>query len=62
MALQKLKKIWEEEFNVWSKRKITKDYIYVWADGVNVEIRLGVMRSLVARGLKAPKLACGDEL
>lgn len=96
-SIVKLKKVWEEEFKVWSKRKITKEYIYVWADGVNVEIRLGedeklcllvmigvtedgrkellaveggyreskeswlgVMRSLVARGLKAPKLACGD--
>lgn len=96
-SIVKLKNIWEEEFKVWSKRKITKEYVYVWADGVNVEIRLGedeklcllvmigvtedgekellaveggyreskeswlgVMRSLVARGMKAPKLACGD--
>ena len=96
-AIVKLKKIWEVEFEQWSKRKITKNYIYVWADGVNVEIRLGeddrlcllviigvteegkkeliavesgyresteswlaVMRSLTARGMKAPLLACGD--
>ncbi len=95
-SIVKLKKVWEDEFKDWSKRKITKDYVYVWADGVNVEIRLGedekvcllvmigvtedgtkellaveggyreskeswlgVMRSLTARGLKAPKLACG---
>jgi putative transposase len=96
-SIVKLKKIWEDEFDQWSKRKITKNYIYVWADGVNVEIRLGedeklcllviigvteegkkeliavesgyresteswlaVMRSLVARGMRAPLLACGD--
>ena len=40
-SIVKLKKVWEDEFKDWSKRKITKDYVYVWADGVNVEIRLG---------------------
>jgi putative transposase len=40
-SIVKLKKIWEEEFTEWQKRPITKKYIYLWADGVNVEIRLG---------------------
>jgi transposase-like protein len=40
-SIVKLKKIWEDEFTEWSKRVITKKYIYLWADGVNVEIRLG---------------------
>ncbi len=40
-SIVKLKKIWEAEFNEWSKRPITKKYVYVWADGVNVAIRLG---------------------
>ena len=40
-SIVKLKKIWEAEFNEWSKRPITKEYVYVWADGVNVAIRLG---------------------
>lgn len=40
-SIVKLKKIWETEFAEWSKRPITKKYIYLWADGVNVEIRLG---------------------
>ena len=40
-SIVKLKKSWEDEFESWSKRKITNNYIYVWADGVNVEIRLG---------------------
>jgi len=40
-SIVKLKKIWEVEFADWSKRPITKKYVYMWADGVNVEIRLG---------------------
>lgn len=96
-SIVKLKKIWEEEFELWSKRKITKRYVYMWVDGVNVQIRLGedkkvcllviigvtetgdkellavhpgyresseswlvVLRSLIDRGLTAPKLAIGD--
>lgn len=96
-SIVKLKKSWEDEFESWSKRKITKEYLYIWADGVNVEIRLGeddrlcllviigvtsegkkellavesgyresaeswlsVLRSLKARGLNAPLVACGD--
>lgn len=96
-SIVKLKKIWEEEFDLWSKRRITKKYVYMWVDGVNVQIRLGedkktcllviiavtedgskellavhpgyresaeswltVLRSLIDRGLTAPKLAIGD--
>lgn len=40
-SIVKLKKIWETEFDTWSKRKISKKYIYMWVDGVNVQIRLG---------------------
>lgn len=40
-SIVKLKKIWEDEFAVWSKRTITKKYVYIWVDGVNVQIRLG---------------------
>lgn len=40
-SVVKLKKIWESEFEIWSKRKINKKYVYIWADGVNVQIRLG---------------------
>ncbi len=39
-SIVKLKKIWEDEFEVWSKRKITKKYIYMWVDGVKVQILL----------------------
>jgi hypothetical protein len=37
----KLIRIWEDEFEKWSHRKITKQYAYIWADGVNVQVRLG---------------------
>jgi transposase-like protein len=40
-SIVKLKKIWEDEFDLWSKRPITKNYVYMWVDGVNVQIRLG---------------------
>ena len=40
-SIVKLKKIWEDEFEIWSKRRITKKYVYMWVDGVNVQIRLG---------------------
>lgn len=40
-AIVKLKRIWEAEHSEWNKRKLTEKYIYIWADGVNVEIRLG---------------------
>ena len=96
-SIVKLKKIWESEFSVWEKRKITKKYVYIWADGVNVQVRLeedkkicllviigatedgdkellavhpgyreskdswlAVLRSLIERGMTAPRLAIGD--
>lgn len=40
-SIVKLKKIWEDEFDLWSKRPINKKYVYMWVDGVNVQIRLG---------------------
>jgi putative transposase len=40
-SIVKLKKIWESEFSLWEKREITKKYVYIWADGVNVQVRLG---------------------
>jgi len=36
-----LKKAWSKEFDQWSLRPITKKYVYLWADGVNVKLRLG---------------------
>lgn len=36
-----LKKSWEKEFTIWNKRKITDRYVYLFADGVHVSVRLG---------------------
>ena len=36
-----LKKNWEKEFSEWKKRPITGRYVYVFADGVHVSVRLG---------------------
>ena len=36
-----LKKQWEKEFESWSARNINKKFAYIWADGVNVKVRLG---------------------
>ena len=45
-AIVALKRSWEEEFDVWKKRKLTKQYVYLWADGIHVSIRLGDDRKL----------------
>ena len=36
-----LKKCWEKDFEVWKKRKFTDRYVYFFADGVHVSVRLG---------------------
>lgn len=36
-----LKKCWEKDFSIWKKRKITDRYVYLFADGVHVSVRLG---------------------
>jgi transposase-like protein len=40
-SIVRLKKQWDDEFESWSRRKVTKKYVYIWADGVNVSVRLG---------------------
>jgi transposase-like protein len=38
----RLKQAWEAEHREWSKRSLAnKEYVYVWADGVHSQIRLG---------------------
>jgi len=40
-TVTRLKKVWEEEYDEWSKRSLAdKEYVYVWADGVHFNIRL----------------------
>jgi len=40
-TVSKLLKSWEKDFEQFKRREITKKYIYLWADGVNVKVRLG---------------------
>lgn len=37
----RLKKQWVQEYDDWSKRTITDDYVYIWADGVYCDVRMG---------------------
>jgi len=40
-TVTRLKTVWEEEFQEWSKRSLEgKQYVYIWADGVHFNIRL----------------------
>ena len=40
-SISNLKKQWESEFSAWQKQPIKDEIVYVWADGVNVKVRLG---------------------
>jgi transposase-like protein len=41
-TVTRLKGIWQDEYQAWSKRSLKgKHYVYVWADGVHFNIRLG---------------------
>ena len=40
-SITRLKKIWEEEYKSFKRRDLTdKDYVYIWADGVHLSVRL----------------------
>lgn len=40
-SIVKLKAKWEQEYNEWKDQPIEDDIVYIWADGVNLSIRLG---------------------
>ncbi len=40
-SIVKLKAKWEQEYNEWKDQPIDEDIVYIWADGVNISIRLG---------------------
>lgn len=40
-SISALKKSWEKELVSWKQRKITDKFVYLWADGVYVNVRLG---------------------
>ncbi len=42
-TITSLKKSWESDFDQWKFRTITDKFVYLWADGVNVKVRLGVI-------------------
>lgn len=40
-TITRLKSVWEQEYREWSSRSLEgKEYVYVWADGIHVNIRL----------------------
>jgi len=41
-----LKRSWEADFKVWKKKAITDRYVYLFADGVHVSVRLGEDKKL----------------
>ena len=45
-SITSLKKTWERDFDEWKKQPITDRFVYVWADGVNVKVRLGEDKKL----------------
>lgn len=45
-SIHALKKGWEEDLKDWRKAPITEEFVYIWADGVHVKVRLGEDKSL----------------
>jgi transposase-like protein len=46
-TITRLLRVWQEEYAGWRKRLLTdKEYVYVWADGVYFDIRLGEDKQL----------------
>ena len=45
-SISSLKKRWIAERDLWRKRRLNRRYVYVWADGVNVKIRIGEDKKL----------------
>jgi transposase-like protein len=40
-VIVRLKEQWAEEYDQWNKRDLSeKEYVYVWADGIHVKVRL----------------------
>jgi len=45
-SISALKKQWYEELDAWRRRAIDEHYVYLWADGVNIKIRIGEDKKL----------------
>ena len=40
-SISALKKNWEKDLAEWKGKPINEEFVYIWADGVNVSVRLG---------------------
>ena len=45
-TIHSLKKSWEKDLFQWQKEMITDKFVYLWADGVHVKVRLGEDKKL----------------
>jgi transposase-like protein len=40
-TVTRLKQVCEQEYDAWSRHSLeAKEYVYVWADGIHVNVRL----------------------
>jgi len=55
-TIVRLKKIWEEDYEKWSKRDLSeKEYVYFWVDGIHFNVRLDDDRSCILVVMGADK-------
>ena len=44
----RLKAVWEQDYQRWARRDLSgKQYVYFWADGLHVNVRLDEERSCI---------------
>ncbi|MCG3132932.1 MAG: IS256 family transposase ISCysp27 [Planctomycetes bacterium] len=47
-TIVRLKEVWEEEYEAWTRRPLgSKRYVYLWVDGVHVNVRLTGERACI---------------
>ena len=47
-SVVRLKALWEQEYQEWTRRDLSaKRYVYLWADGLHVNVRLDEQRSCI---------------
>ena len=55
-TIVRLKEVWEEEHEAWTRRPLgTKRYVYLWVDGVHVNVRLTGERTCILVVIGATK-------
>lgn len=45
-SISALKKQWHKELDAWRRRPIDEHYVFLWAYGVNIKIRIGEDKKL----------------